>query len=63
MTDNLVIVLSKGAFNLKGITFSGFDPPKHLTKDGKSITVAGMNLNISSLNFSKRPVEKISEFI
>ena len=63
VTDNLMIVLTKGGFSLKGITFSGFDPPEHLSKDGESITVAGMNwfskndllsLNVTSLNFSKK---------
>ena len=27
---------------MKGITFSGSDPPGHLSEDGVSITVAGM---------------------
>ena len=70
VTDNLMIVLSKGGFNLKGITFSGFDPPEHLSKDEKSVTVAGMNwfskndlisLNITSLNFSKKHRGKKTE--
>ena len=48
---------------MKGYTFSGSDPPEHLTKNGHSITVAGTNwhskddllsLNISCLNFGKR---------
>ena len=29
-------------FSLKGFTFSGSDPPKHLSDDGKSVSVAGM---------------------
>ena len=42
VTDNLQIVLSMGGFHLKGITFSGFDPPNHLCNDDKSINVAGL---------------------
>ena len=41
VTDGLVLMLSKGGFSLKGYTFSGFDPPKHLTKNGCSIQLVG----------------------
>ena len=63
ITDDLQIVLSKGGFRLKGITFSGFDPPSHLCNDDKSVNVAGMkwfpksdviSLNISELKFGKK---------
>ena len=68
VTDNLMIVLSKGGFGLKGITFSGCDPPEHLSKNGNSVNVAGMHwfskndllsLNINRLNFSKKTGGKI----
>ena len=42
ITDDLQIVLSKGGFRLKGITFSGFAPPPHLSKDQESILVGGI---------------------
>ena len=63
VTDGLQIVLNKGGFRLKGITFSGYDPPDHLCNDGKSLTVAGMkwfpkadliSLNVGDLNFAKK---------
>ena len=63
VTDNLQIVLSKGGFRLKGITFSGLDPPDHLCNDEKFVTVAGikwfpksdlLSLNINDLDFAKR---------
>ena len=40
-TDELKLVLNKGGFTLKGITFSGSHPPGHLSGDGASINVAG----------------------
>ena len=61
--DELQIVTSKGAFNLKGITISGEDPPSHLTEDGVSVGVAGMkwfpkndelSLRIQELNFAPK---------
>lgn len=70
VTDGLIIVLDNAGFPLKGFTFSGFDPPEHLTKNGKSITVAGtiwyskddlLSLDISCLNFSKKRRGKKSE--
>ena len=63
VTDGLVIVLEKAGFPLKGFTFSGYDPPVHLTKTGTTITVVGtvwhskdddLSLNIPTLNFSKK---------
>ena len=39
ITDNLKLAPEKGGFSLKGYTFSGFNPPDHLSKDGLSITV------------------------
>lgn len=62
-TDQVMISLSKGGFTLKGITFSGEDPPEHVTQDGVSVTVGGLRwwskddklgLNISELNFGKK---------
>ena len=62
-TDKLEIVLNKGGFRLKGVTFSGFDPPENLSTEGNSINVAGMlwfpksdmlSLNLGALNFSKK---------
>ena len=32
-TDGLKLVLNRGGFDLKGFTFSGFDPPDHLSND------------------------------
>ena len=61
--DELTLVLKKGGFNLKGVTFSGRKPMMELTSDGSSINVAGckwfpendsIRLDISELNFSKR---------
>ena len=63
VTDGLEIVLNRGGFQLKGITFSRFEPPVKLGNEDKSVTVAGMKwfpkfdllgLNISELNFSKK---------
>ena len=61
--DELEIVLNRGGYTLKGITFSKYDPPESLTDDGSSIGVAGMkwyskedeiSLNIGELNFAKK---------
>ena len=63
VTDDLAIVLSRGGFHLKGVTFSGFDPPENLSNGDNSINVAGLKwfpkldlllLNVSDLNFSKK---------
>ena len=69
VTDELKVVLRKGGFNLKGITYSGSDPPGHLSEDGESIKVGGLiwnpkedflRLNIPELNFAhKTSGEKI----
>ena len=40
-TDALKLVLSKGGFTFKGLTFSGKDPPSDLSSDQVSIKVAG----------------------
>jgi len=57
--DQLGLVLNRGGFQLKGVTFSG----KDLTDDGISIYVGGLkwfpkkdllSLNIGDLNFSKK---------
>ena len=40
--DELEVVLNRGGFVLKGITFSNQDPPESLSNDGKSINTAGM---------------------
>ena len=61
--DQLEIVLNKGGFALKGVTFSSQQPNADLTSDGESINVAGMkwypkqdqiSLDISELNFAKK---------
>ena len=61
--DQLELVLNRGGFQLKGVTFSGEDPPAALTDDGVSIHVGGLrwfpkddvvSLNIGDLNFSKK---------
>ena len=63
LTDELELVINKGGFTLKGITVSGSDPPQHLSNDGESISVAGLNwfpksdhiaLDIKDLNFAKK---------
>ena len=62
-SDQLEIVLNRGGFALKGISFSGKDPPECLSDDGVSINVAGLKwytkedvlaLDISELNFAKK---------
>ena len=61
--DQLEYVLNKGGFKLKGVSFSGEDPPLSLSNDGEVIHVAGMkwypkhdmlSINIEELNFSKK---------
>ena len=63
LTDELDIILLHGGFCLKGFTFSGLDPPKSLSEDGHSISVAGtkwfskadiLRLDVGPLDFSKR---------
>ena len=57
------MVLNHGGFQLKGVTFSGDDPPSSLTDDSVSIHVAGLKwfskddfltLNVGELNFAKK---------
>ena len=61
--DQLEVVINKGGFKLKGISFSGVEPSPDLTDDGVSISVGGMkwypktdklSLNITDLNFAKK---------
>ena len=61
--DQMEIVLNRGGFALKGVSFSGKDPPECLTNDGSSVSVAGVKwypkdniilLDIGDLNFAKR---------
>jgi len=40
--DELMLVLKRGGFGLKGFTFSGAPPPQDLSEDGESVNVAGM---------------------
>ena len=63
LADDLEMILNKGGFQMKGVSFSGEDPPEKLTDDGETIHVAGMKwfpkednlaLNIGELNFSKK---------
>ena len=65
--DQLELVLNRGGFSLKGVTFSGTDPPSKLSKDDSSINVAGMkwlpkddvvSLDIGELNFAKKQEKK-----
>ena len=72
-TNNLTLVLGRGGFKLKGFTFSGADPPAHLTEDGVSVMTFGMryyskddelSINVGALNFAKKkrgkkPAEEI----
>ena len=61
--DQLEIVLNRGGFHLKGISFSGKSPSSSLSDKGTFIVVAGfrwyteddlLSLNISELNFSRK---------
>ena len=61
--DELEVVLNRGGFVLKGITFSNQDPPESLSDDGKSINVVGIKwfpkddvilLDIKNMNFAKK---------
>ena len=62
VTDDLAHVLGKAGFLLKGVTFTGSDPPEKLRNPDNSINVFGgkwfprddlWSLNISELNFGK----------
>ena len=57
------MVLNKGDFSLKVVTFSGKDPPTALSADDSSINVTGVKgfsredllpLDISELRFAKK---------
>ena len=61
--DEIELVLNRGGFHLKGVCFSGEDPPKDLTDDGETIFVGGLkwfpkmdqlSINIGDLNFAKK---------
>ena len=61
--DELMVMLKKGGFNLKGFTFSGEPPISKLTEDGECVKVAGLRwfsvkdelqLDVSNVNFSKK---------
>ena len=61
--DELEVIINRGGFHLKGVTFSGVDPSSDLSDDGSSISVGGMkwfpksnelSLSISDLNFAKK---------
>ena len=69
-TDQIELVLNRGGFSLKGVTFSGKDPPATLTNDKASMNVAGMrwfpkedlvSLDISELNATKCREKKPSQ--
>ena len=55
--EGLEIMLSKGGFRLKGVTFTGFDPPENLSNADKSVIVAGMKWfsksDLLSINISE----------
>ncbi|XP_066920191.1 uncharacterized protein [Clytia hemisphaerica] len=66
--DELELVLNRGGFRLKDVTFSGKDPPDNLTDDGDTIFVGGMrwhvkedklSINIGDLNFAKKNVSEV----
>ena len=63
LADGIEVVLGKGNFRTKGVSFSGEDPIESLTDDGETIHVAGMkwhpkndtiSLNLGELNFAKK---------
>ena len=65
--DEPEMVLNCGGFTLKGITFTGGDPPSALSTNGNSVNVGIMKwfpekdllaLNIGELNFDKKQREK-----
>ena len=60
-------MLNCGGFTVKGITFTGGDPPSAFSTDGSSVSVAGMKwfpkedlltCDIGELNFAKKQHEK-----
>ena len=61
--DQLELVLNRGGFSLKGVTFSKRDPPNNLSTDDCSVNMAGMkwfpkedmvSLDVGELNFAKK---------
>ena len=61
--DELELMLNRGGFTLKGITFTGGDPTSSLSTDDSSVNVAGMKwfpnkdllaLDMGELNFAKK---------
>ncbi|XP_066926258.1 uncharacterized protein [Clytia hemisphaerica] len=63
LADGLEVVVNRGGFALKGVTFSKQTPDKDLSADGESISVAGMkwfplqdevSLDVSELNFATK---------
>ena len=61
--DELEIVLNRGGFSLKGVTFSSADTPEKLTDDGESVSVAGLKwypkedvlmLDIGEMNLKRK---------
>ena len=70
LCDDIQTVLNRGGFFVKGFTVSGEDPDEALTKDGKSINVAGhkwyskedrISLDSKELNFAKKVRGRKSE--
>ena len=62
-SDELELVLNRGGFTLKGITFTGGDPTSALSTDDSSVNVAEMKwfpkkdllaFDIGELNFAKK---------
>ena len=58
-----MLVLNRGGFSIKGVTFNGKDPPALLTNDEEIINAAGTRwfskedlllLDIRELNFAKK---------
>ena len=63
LADEVELTLNRGGFELKGVAFSGEDPPSQLTDDGEMIHIAGLkwfvksdqiSLNIGEMNFAKK---------
>ena len=63
LADEVEMTVNRGGFELKGVAFSGEDPPPQLTDDGEMIHIAGLkwfvksdqiSLNIGEMNFAKK---------
>ncbi len=64
VTDQISCALARGGFKLKGITFSGKDPPENLANDDKiSVTTGGVtyfpkedkiSIKVPEINFGKK---------